>query len=477
MKKFFLALIGIVIAVCLLLLFNTLTFESKQISYTPVKAVDVADDVLERFSKAIQFRTISYNEHTAPDSIEFLGFQRFLKESFPLVDSMLEKEVINDYALLYKWTGTDTTLKPIILMSHQDVVPVDQPTLDQWSEAPFSGKIKDGKIWGRGTMDDKGTLMAIYEAVELLLAKGYQTQRTIYLAFGHDEEIGGKNGAVAIADYLKKQGVMAEFTLDEGGVLAEGQLPGLDNAVAVINVAEKGYVSYVLKVQTEGGHSSQPPAENTIGILAKAITQLEENQRPVKLVKPLQYMVDYAGPELPFVQKMVFANSWLFGNQIADALNGRTTTAPTIIQGGIKDNVIPTVATATINFRILPGETSASVLEHIKSIVSEEYISIEAEGNISEPSSVSDPHSPSFQILQKTIGQLFPDAVVIPGLVGGGTDSRHFREVTENTYRFYPIRFNNENKHGFHGIGEHMTTENYKECIQFVYQLVQNVNE
>lgn len=476
-KKIIIAIVAIALLLGAVLIVNTLSFTSRQESFDAIEPVTVGDEVFANLTKAIQFKTISIDENIPPDSAAFKGFHTFLTEAFPLVDSLLEKKTINDYSLLYTWEGTDQNAKPIILLSHQDVVPVDEPTLDQWEEDPYSGAVRDGKIWGRGTMDDKGTLMAILEATEMLLSESYKPKRTIYFAFGHDEELGGKNGAKAIAAYLKSQGVQAEFTLDEGGVLAEGQIPGIDAPIAVINVAEKGYVSYELTVETQGGHSSQPPKDNTIGMLARAITDLENNQRPLKIVEPLDYMIDYLGPELPFLDKMAFANSWLFGSQLAEAFNGRTTTAPTIINGGVKDNVIPTVATATVNFRILPGETSATVLDHVKASIQNDQISIKGVGNLAEPSPVSDPLSPSFKLVQKTIGQLYPDAIVIPGLVGGGTDSRHFTDVSENVYRFYPIRYTDDNKNGFHGINEYLTTSNYKECIQFVYQLIKNSNQ
>ena len=181
-------------------------------------------------------------------------------------------------------------------MSHQDVVPVDQPTLNDWEAGPFEGKISDTDIIGRGTLDDKGTLIGLLEAVEKLLEESFQPSQTIYLAFGHDEEVGGPNGAAEIAKYLKLKGVRASMTLDEGGFLAEGLVPGVDKTVAMINLAEKAFASFELTVETKGGHSSQPPKENTIGMLAQAIVDLENNQLPYKLVKPVDYQLEYMGP-------------------------------------------------------------------------------------------------------------------------------------------------------------------------------------
>ena len=358
-------------------------------------------------------------------------------------------------------------------MSHQDVVPVDGPTLSQWEAPPFEGKITDTHIIGRGTMDDKGTLMGVLEAVEKLLSEGFQPKRTIYIASGHDEEVGGPRGAKKIAEHLKAQGVEALITLDEGGYFAEGMVPGLDKPVAMINLAEKGFASFRLIVRTNGGHSSAPPKENTIGILAKAIVDLENNQLPYKLIPPITEQLEYLGPELPFPNRLFFANPWLFKKPILEALNAHTTTAPTIIDGGVKNNVIPTVAEATINFRILPGETIESVQAHIESVVSD-TVKVEPVGFLTNPSGVSSTDSEAYEVVQKTIRGLHPEVLVVPGLLGGATDSRYFQEISEQVYRFYPIRITPESMTRFHGIDEKISKENYQEIIQFSYQLIKN---
>jgi carboxypeptidase PM20D1 len=473
MKKILLSILAIAGIVIAIILFNTFTFQSNQIEVEPVTPVNVSDDVFDRFSKGIQYPTISFNSGEIYDSASFLGFHEFIQTSYPLVDSLLDKETIN-LSLLYKWQGSDLSLKPIILMSHQDVVPIDEPTKDDWEHGPFSGDITDTDVWGRGTMDDKGTLLATLEAVEMMLAEGYQPKRTIYLAFGHDEEVGGEFGAAAIVEHLKDQGVEAYFTLDEGGVIAEGMLPGLDKKMALINVAEKGYVSFELKVQTGGGHSSTPPENNTIGMLAKAIVALEANQLPYKLERPVSDQLNALGPELPFSMKMAFANPWLFKGPILKTLNAHTSTAPTIINAGIKDNVIPTTAVATVNFRVFPGETVETVRQHIISTINNDQIEVTAPGLATEASPVSSIASESYRLLSKTIRQLHPGAVVVPGLLPGGTDSKHFIPISENVYRFYPIKYTPETAHVFHGINERLSKDNYKECIQFVYHLIKN---
>ena len=474
MKKILYALLGLAVVLAAVLLFNTLSLTSRQVAPEELQKPDIPETVFNNLAGAVQYRTISFSEDAQPDSAAFLGFHRYLERTFPLIHQNLRLEKVNEYSLLYTWEGSDPAEKPVILMSHQDVVPVDQPTLGDWEAGPFEGKITDTHIIGRGTMDDKGSLMAVMESIEMLLKEGYRPSRTLYLAFGHDEEVGGQNGAARIASLLAEKGVQAALTLDEGGFIAEDLVPGIESPVAMVNLAEKGFASFRLIVETRGGHSSQPPKDNTIGMLARAIVELEGNQLPYKLVKPIDYQFEYMGAELPFFKKLAFANPWLFKKPILEALNAHTTTAPTIIEGGIKNNVIPTVAEATINFRILPGETITSVQSHIQQTVGDK-IKVEPVGFLTNPSPVSGIDSEAFKTLEKTIRSVFPNTIVVPGLVGGGTDARYFYKVSDDVYRFYPIRIGPDSMTRFHGIDEKISKENYLEIIEFTYQLIRKM--
>lgn len=475
MKKIILLIVAVIVVVSGVLVLNTLKLSSKQVASENLVDIDLPEDIFQNLSKGLQYKTISFNEEAIPDSTAFFGFHRFLQETFPLTHAKLSLDKINSYSLLYTWEGSNPSKKPIILMSHQDVVPVDQPTLDNWEAGPFDGVITDTDIIGRGTLDDKGTLIGLLEAVEKLLEESFVPSQTIYLAFGHDEEVGGSNGAAQIANHLKAKGVNAAMALDEGGFLAENLIPGINSPVAMVNLAEKGFASFRLIVETKGGHSSAPPKENTIGMLAQAIVDLENNQLPYKLVKPVDSNLEYLGAELPFFKKLAFANPWLFEKPILEALNAHTTTAPTIIDGGLKNNVIPTVAEATINFRILPGETIESVKKHIENTISDK-IKVEPVGFLTNPSPVSSIDSEAYKNLEKTIRDMFPNSIVVPGLVGGGTDARYFYDISDDVYRFYPIRMGPEGLSRFHGIDEKISKENYKEIIKFSYHLIKKFN-
>ncbi len=475
MRKIILLISVVMISLASLLVFNAVMLSSKQVASERLEGLNLSDEVFQNLSKAIQYPTISFGEEVPVDSITFIGFHKFLEATFPLTHATLSLKKINTYSLLYTWEGSEASKKPIIFMSHQDVVPVDEPTLKDWEAGPFEGKISKTDIIGRGSMDDKASLIALLEAVELLLEESFKPSQTIYLAFGHDEEVGGSKGAAEIAKYLKSKDVQAAMTLDEGGFLAENMVPGIDKPIAMVNLAEKGFASFNLIVKTQGGHSSQPPKENTIGMLAQAIVNLENNQLPYKLVKPIDYQFEYIGAELPFLKKLAFANPWLFEKRILESLNAHTTTAPTIIQGGVKNNVIPTVASATINFRILPGETIASVKQHIENSISNK-IEVVPVGFLTNPSPVSRIDSEVYAILEKTIRSMFPNSIVVPGLVGGGTDARYFYEISDDVYRFYPIRVQPESMTRLHGIDEKISKDNYKEIIEFSYHLIKKFN-
>jgi len=486
MKKTPLFLFVALLLLAAVLLFNTFSFHSKQLKVEAVPLYKTEDSVVQRLSRAIQFQTISFQDSGKMDTSQFNGLHRFLKTSFPLVDSFLTLEKINTYSLLYKWQGSNSSLKPILLMAHQDVVPVDPLTLPGWAHPPFEGVVKDGFVFGRGALDIKSGIMGEMEAVEYLLREGFKPQRTVYLAFGHDEEIGGKQGAFQIAKHLRQQNIELEFVIDEGGSIISGIVPGIEKPVAIIGIAEKGYISLELTVEEEGGHSSMPPKQTAIGILSAAIAKLETHPFPTKMDGPGSVMFNYIGPEMAFGMRLVFANRWLFGPVIESQLDKKnstratmhTTTAATIFKSGEKENVLPIKASAVVNFRIMPGDSIQGVIDFVTQVVNDQRIHITTTNEFGdEPSFVSDTESESFKTVQKTTQQIFPDVLVAPYLVLGATDSKHYKNLTKNIFRFNPTRLEDADLKRIHGTDERVSIESYKETISFYIQLIKNSNE
>ncbi len=428
----------------------------------------------ERLAEAIRFQTVSWEEEGRLDRETFLAFHTFLERSFPRVHASLQRELVNEYSLLYTWPGSDPDLNPVLFTDHYDVVPVAEGTLDQWEQPPFAGAIADGFVWGRGAMDDKSGALALFEAVEGLVAEGFAPRRTIYLAIGHDEELGGREGAAATVALLRERGVRLDFTLDEGGAVVSSAVPGLERPVALIGIAEKGYVTIEVTAHAAGGHSSMPPHTTAIGRLARAIQKIEEHPMPARVSGPTAEFLDAVGPQMGFPLRTLVGNRWLFGPILKSRLGGnpatnamiRTTTAVTMIEGGIKPNVLPDTATASVNFRLLPGDTGEDVLTHVRKAVDDDEVSVELVYAREAPP-VSDAESEAFEILRASLAEVMPEVIAAPFLSLGGTDSKHYVHLAENSYRFNALRASPDDLARAHGVNERVAVANYAECIAF----------
>ena len=457
----------------------------------PVEPVTIQVDagaIAARFAGALRYPTISNQDRAEIDRDAFLGLHEYLRQSFPRVHATLERETVNDLSLLYTWRGSEPDLPPVLLMGHLDVVPVIPGTEAEWRHPPFAGEIADGQVWGRGALDDKSTVVSLLEAVEALLADGFRPRHTIYLAFGHDEEVGGPQGAARIAETLAARGVQPyALVLDEGGAIVDGMVPGVAGPVAIIGIAEKGFLSLELRVDGEGGHSSTPPEHTAIGILARAITRLEEHPFPARLDGAVEAMFRYLAPEMGLGGRIAFANLWLFRPFIVNRLLSdrtsasmvRTTTAVTMVRGGVKDNVLPITATAVVNHRILPGETRATVIERVRAIVDDERVQIRDVSSSQDPSPVSDPDSEPFRLLGRTIRQVVddPELAVAPYLVMGGTDAKWYAGRSPFVFRFLPVRIGAEGLRLAHGTNERISVENLVLAVRTFIQLIRNTDE
>lgn len=470
------------------LVVNTLRFTAEPVAVAPVRDIGVDEaGAAARLGEAIRLATVSDHDPARIDTSAFVALHALLERAFPRVHAALRREVVSGLSLLYTWPGRDPARAPVLLMGHLDVVPVDSGAA--WTHPPFGGVVDGGYVWGRGAIDDKNGVLGILEAVEQLLADGFEPAATVYLAFGHDEEVGGQRGARALAALVAERTPRLALVLDEGGAVMDGIVPGLAAPVALVGVAEKGYVSLELSAETTGGHSSRPPAETAIGLVARAVARLEADPFPARLDGATAAMFDRLGPHMPFGQRLAFANRWLLDPVLLRVLTAdpstaatvRTTTAPTLFDAGFKDNVLPARAAAVVNFRILPGETAAGVQERVAAVVDDARIRIRVlnpETNVVEPSPVSRTDSEAFALLERSIREVYEggDLLVAPYLVVGGTDAKHFAGLSDNVYRFAATTMRPDDLTRFHGADERIAVADYARMIRLYYQLLRNAD-
>jgi len=531
MMDTFLILLG-VLAIFFLafLLFRTAALSRENISIPEADLAGInAGLVAGRLGKLIQCRTISTLgsdpvERGAYPAVQALsGLHRALQEMYPLTHRNLKVETLGGYSLLYTWAGSDPELKPILILAHQDVTPVEEGTEAAWDEDPYAGKISTGYIWGRGTLDFKCGLAGSLEAVEWLLQQGFKPQRSVCLAFGHDEELGGFHGARQLASALQKRGITFENVLDEGGLVLDRLLPGVHRPAALVGITEKGYLSLELSVDTAGGHSSLASGETSIGILCRALGRIEAEPLPAHPVY-MRRLLRKMAPELPFGIRFLAANDWLFGRALEQRFSRsarmnaiiRTSSAVTMVAAGVKDNVLPRHARALVNLRLFPGERIPDIIAHIERAIQYNRVQVRpvqlsgerydlhsltlpgrkpgrlrADGQerplrmAVQPGEVTrtagwesppptSPDSPSFRQLDVTIRQVYPEAEVVPFLTPAATDSRHYASLSENLLRFSPYRLEVADLERLHGTNERISVENYAQVIQFYIQWIRN---
>jgi carboxypeptidase PM20D1 len=440
------------------------------------------DKLAENLSGMIRYKTITSLTMEGFDKDAFLGLHAYIEKTYPLLHRTLQKEVVNTYSLLYKWTGSGSDKKPFLMMGHMDVVPVDERTKDKWTHEAFSGAIADGYVWGRGAIDMKGQVAAVLESVEYLIGEGYVPKRDIYIAIGHDEEAMGTLGAQKIVDRLSERGVHFDFVIDEGGVMMDGKLMNVDAMVAAVGICEKGYADLRLIAESAGGHASRPPKQTAVGALAKAIVALEKHHMKPTLNKPLKDMLDALGGYMKFPLNVIASNLFLtkpllikgLGTGSTGAAMVRTTAAPTMLQGSGAPNTLAERAEAVVNFRISPDDTVDDLLKHIKKTVGE-GIKLEVI-QAYEPSGVSSTDSEAYRIIKDTIHEAFPEYVVSPYLMVGATDSRRYAAVADGIYRFQPFRSMADDVDTIHAANERLHIDSLREGVAFFVRLVKKAD-
>ncbi|XP_047632927.1 N-fatty-acyl-amino acid synthase/hydrolase PM20D1 isoform X2 [Phacochoerus africanus] len=393
----------------------------------------------EALKGAIQIPTVSFSPKEL-NTTALAEFGEYIRKVFPTVfkTSFIRHEVVGEYSHLFTVHGSDPSLQPYMLLAHIDVVPAPD---EGWDVPPFSGLERDGFIYGRGTIDNKNSLMGILQALELLLIRNYIPRRSFFIALGHDEEVMGVNGAQKISALLQARGVQLAFIVDEGSFIFDGFIPGLKNPFAMISVSEKGLINLMLQVNTTPGHSSAPPKETSIGILAAAVNRLMER------------------------------------NFVTNALV-RTTTALTMFNSGIKVNVIPAVAQAIVNFRIHPAQTVQEVLKLAKDIVADDRVQFHVL-NAFDPSPISpsDDQALGYQLLRQTIQSVFPEInTVVPGTCVVSTDSKHYSNLTTSIYLFNPLYLQPQSFRTVHGINERISVQAYERQVKFIFEFIQNAD-
>jgi len=429
----------------------------------------------ERLAAAVRIQTITPDaEH--PERTEAMrALHRYLEFEFPGVHRTMEREVVAELSLLYRWPGSDPTAEPVLLSAHMDVVPVEPGTEADWTRSPFSGEIVDGVIWGRGTMDDKTGVIGLMSAAEQLIEAGFVPTRTIVIALGHDEEVGGTQGARAIADLLEQRDERFVFALDEGGAIVSEAIPGLDRQAAMVGVAEKGYANIEVTVAGEGGHASMPPKTGAIGRLANAIDRIEDEPMPAAIEGPTRMMLEAFAPHMRMDMRIALSNLWVLSPIIERVLASkppsnatlRTTITPTMLDAGIAPNVLASQAGATFNARIAPGQTVEDVLEHMREVVDDPQVEVDCPVKCWNPSAVSDVDSEGFSAVKRAISHVFPDVITVPYLVVGATDSRHYAVVARDTFRFLPLRMRAKDRVRMHGTDEQNTIEGFADAVRF----------
>lgn len=480
MKRLF-AICGVLLAaIFAVLCFNAWRAQPEAVAVEPYRPPLDETALARRLAAAIAIPTLGAGkDEPVPES--FAQLRALLEQAFPRLHATLSRELVNDGALLYRWEGR-ADCPPLVLAAHQDVVPVEPGTGSEWRHPAFAGVVEDGYIWGRGAVDDKASMMAIMEAVEHLLGEGFVPECPVYLAFGHDEETGGERGAMSLAQRLHDRGVVPAFVLDEGGALTQGTIAGLAIPVATIGVAEKGYVSLRLRARGAGGHSSMPPRATAIGILAAAVARLEERRPAPELGEVQRELLRRIAAHQSFGQRLVLANLWLTAPLVKTMLARtpatdatlRTTTAPTVFQAGVKDNVLAQQAEAVVNFRIRPGDSIDGVLAHARATIDDPRITIEVEeGFATEPTPPAPWDGPAFAAIAQALRSVSEEQIVVaPYVTSGATDARYYAILTPALYRFTPFKLLPDDLAGFHGTDERIAIAEYARGVRFYQALL-----
>ena len=470
-----LGLLGLCLLLLLIALLRTLLSPAKQSLWKPAADPEREARYAETLSRMVRCETVSRKGENQRE--KFLGFHRLLEELFPLVHEKLEKTEI-DGNLLFFWKGRAHD-RPLVLMSHQDVVPAE----GEWKHEPFSGDIEDGKVWGRGSADTKCSVMGFFQAVEELLEQSFEPEQDVYLSSSCTEEFGG-DGCPKLVEELSRRGVKPFLVCDEGGAIVQEPIGGVKGCYAMIGVLEKGRGALRLTARSGGGHASYPPKNSPIARLGKFIARVEKRDPMRADFEPeVTAMFRTLAPYGPFYLRLLFGNLWLFKPLLKKLLPKispqagallKTTVAFTMQSGSDAPNVLPQQASLTLDLRYIPHQR----LEESNRVIRELAARYDLETEVLMANDACEPvriDSPAYALVEKVIGEVFPGLPTCPYVMTGGTDARFYQKICDACIRFSPVIYGPEQMKGMHGVNENIDACSLPGAVDFYKAVIRKV--
>ncbi len=478
MLWYVLGAVGAVILVFLAVIFiRALQFNPRPELTPSTKEISLNEEkIVKDMQEMIRCKTISYNDASLIDEAEFERFRNLLPGLYPQIHKVCERTFLGVNGILYHWKGQEAG-DPVVLMSHYDVVPVEE---SQWEKPAFEAVCEDGVLWGRGTLDTKGTLCGILEAAEKLISEGFVPKHDIYFAFSGQEEINGST-CPSMVDWFEEQGIHPAMVVDEGGAVVENVFPGVNRECALIGIAEKGLTNIEFHAKSGGGHASMPPVHTIVGQLAQAVVDVENHPFPRQMTKPVREMLDMLGRHSTLAYKLLFANLWCFEglfDKVCQKSGGelnamlRTTCAMTRMEGGKAFNVIPPKASVGMNLRLIGTDTVESARTYLEQVIHNPNIEVTVfEGR--NPSTDSDTSCSEWGVLCQAVADTWREALVAPYLMMACSDSWHYCRITDRVYKFSAMKLSKEERAMIHGNNERVPVKTLVKTVEFYVRLME----